>query len=103
MKKSKATVTRTAAELAKALGLTPADGAEIALRTPAFPTRCHPERSEADPVAVSDCLPSRIRGVDESRVADVIRGGLLSILRYFLASFLRLFSMIVRHARHIVG
>src|SRR6266567_1464984 len=33
MKKSKVTVTRTAAELAKALGLTPADGAEIALRS----------------------------------------------------------------------
>jgi predicted XRE-type DNA-binding protein len=33
MKKSKITVTRTAAELAKALGLTPADGAEIALRS----------------------------------------------------------------------
>src|SRR6266850_2412355 len=33
MKKSKATVTRSAAELAKALGLTPADGAEIALRS----------------------------------------------------------------------
>jgi topoisomerase IA-like protein len=32
MKKSKVTITRTAAELAKALGLTPADGAEIALR-----------------------------------------------------------------------
>jgi len=33
MKKSKVTVTRSAAELAKALGLTPADGAEIALRS----------------------------------------------------------------------
>jgi predicted XRE-type DNA-binding protein len=33
MKKSKAVVTRTAAELAKALGLTPADGAEIELRS----------------------------------------------------------------------
>jgi predicted XRE-type DNA-binding protein len=33
MKKSKVTVTRTAAELAKAMGLTPADGAEIALRS----------------------------------------------------------------------
>ena len=33
MKKSKVTVTRTAVELAKALGLTPADGAEIALRS----------------------------------------------------------------------
>ena len=33
MNKSKAIVTRTAAELAKALGLTPADGAEIALRS----------------------------------------------------------------------
>lgn len=33
MKKSKATVTRTAAELAKALGLTPADGSEIQLRS----------------------------------------------------------------------
>jgi predicted XRE-type DNA-binding protein len=33
MKKSKAIVTRTAGELAKALGLTPADGAEIALRS----------------------------------------------------------------------
>ncbi len=33
MKKSKAVVTRTAGELAKALGLTPADGAEIALRS----------------------------------------------------------------------
>ncbi len=33
MKKPKITVTRTAAELAKALGLTPADGAEIALRS----------------------------------------------------------------------
>src|SRR6266850_3182255 len=33
MRKSKVTVTRTAAELAKALGLTPADGAEIALRS----------------------------------------------------------------------
>jgi predicted XRE-type DNA-binding protein len=33
MKKSRITVTRTAAELAKALGLTPADGAEIALRS----------------------------------------------------------------------
>ena len=31
MKKSKVIVTRTAAEQAKALGLTPADGAEIAL------------------------------------------------------------------------
>jgi predicted XRE-type DNA-binding protein len=33
MKKSKATVTRNATELAKALGLTPAEGAEIALRS----------------------------------------------------------------------
>jgi predicted XRE-type DNA-binding protein len=33
MKRSKATVTRNAAELAKVLGLTPADGAEIALRS----------------------------------------------------------------------
>src|SRR5258708_32705045 len=33
MKKSKVTVTRTAAELAKALGLTRADGAEFALRS----------------------------------------------------------------------
>jgi predicted XRE-type DNA-binding protein len=33
MKKSKAVVTRTAAELAKALGLPPADGAEIELRS----------------------------------------------------------------------
>ena len=33
MKKARITVTRTAAELAKALGLTPADGAEIALRS----------------------------------------------------------------------
>ncbi|HEV2196776.1 MAG TPA: XRE family transcriptional regulator [Candidatus Acidoferrum sp.] len=33
MKRSKAIVTRTAAELAKALGLTPADGAEIQLRS----------------------------------------------------------------------
>ncbi len=33
MKKRKITATRTAAELAKALGLTPADGAEIALRS----------------------------------------------------------------------
>jgi predicted XRE-type DNA-binding protein len=33
MKKSKAIVTRSAAELAKALGLTPADGAEIRLRS----------------------------------------------------------------------
>ena len=32
-KKSRATVTRNAAELAKALGLTPADGAKIALRS----------------------------------------------------------------------
>ena len=32
-KKSSATVTRNAAELAKALGLTPADGAKIALRS----------------------------------------------------------------------
>jgi hypothetical protein len=32
-KKSRATVTRNAAELAKALGLTPADGANIALRS----------------------------------------------------------------------
>ena len=31
--KSRAIVTRTAADLAKALGLTPADGAEIALRS----------------------------------------------------------------------
>lgn len=33
MKKSKAIVTRTAAELAKALGLTPADGLEIEIRS----------------------------------------------------------------------
>jgi predicted XRE-type DNA-binding protein len=33
MKKSKIIVTRTAAELAKALGLAPADGAEIQLRS----------------------------------------------------------------------
>ncbi|MBZ5541450.1 MAG: helix-turn-helix domain-containing protein [Acidobacteriia bacterium] len=33
MKKSKAVVVRTAAELAKALGLTPADGAEMELRS----------------------------------------------------------------------
>ena len=33
MKKSKVVVTRTAAELANALGLTPAAGAEIALRS----------------------------------------------------------------------
>ena len=33
MKKSKLTVTRTAEQLAKALGLTPADGAEIELRS----------------------------------------------------------------------
>jgi len=33
MKKSKAIVTRSAAELAKALGLSPADGAEIELRS----------------------------------------------------------------------
>ncbi len=33
MKKDRITVTRTAAELAKALGLTPADSAEIALRS----------------------------------------------------------------------
>ncbi|HEY2547926.1 MAG TPA: XRE family transcriptional regulator [Candidatus Acidoferrum sp.] len=33
MKKSKAIVTRSAAELAKALGLTPAAGAEIELRS----------------------------------------------------------------------
>ncbi len=33
MKKVRITVTRTAAELAKALGLTPADGAEITLRS----------------------------------------------------------------------
>jgi predicted XRE-type DNA-binding protein len=33
MNKPKVVVTRTAAELAKALGLTPADGAEIALRS----------------------------------------------------------------------
>jgi predicted XRE-type DNA-binding protein len=33
MKKSKPVVTRTAAGLAKAMGLTPADGAEIALRS----------------------------------------------------------------------
>src|ERR1700675_3644867 len=33
MKESKAIVARSAAELAKALGLTPADGAEIALRS----------------------------------------------------------------------
>ncbi|HLK05946.1 MAG TPA: XRE family transcriptional regulator [Candidatus Acidoferrum sp.] len=32
MKKSKAIVTRSSAELARELGLTPADGAEIALR-----------------------------------------------------------------------
>ena len=32
MKKSKATVTSNASELAKVLGLTPADGAEIVLR-----------------------------------------------------------------------
>jgi hypothetical protein len=31
MKKSKVIITHTAAELAKALGLTPADGAEIAI------------------------------------------------------------------------
>ena len=33
MKRSKAIVTRTAGQLAKALGLTPADGAEIELRS----------------------------------------------------------------------
>jgi predicted XRE-type DNA-binding protein len=33
MKKTKTVVTRSAGELAKALGLTPADGAEIALRS----------------------------------------------------------------------
>ena len=33
MKKSRAIATRTAVELAKALGLTPADGAEIQLRS----------------------------------------------------------------------
>lgn len=33
MKKSKVVVTRTAAELARALGLSPADGAEIELRS----------------------------------------------------------------------
>jgi predicted XRE-type DNA-binding protein len=33
MKKSKVVIARTAAELAKALGLTPADGAEISLRS----------------------------------------------------------------------
>src|SRR5580698_2598972 len=33
MKKSKVVATRTAGELAKALGLTPADGAEIQLRS----------------------------------------------------------------------
>ncbi len=33
MRKSRVVVTRTAAELAKALGLTPAEGAEIALRS----------------------------------------------------------------------
>jgi predicted XRE-type DNA-binding protein len=33
MKKSKSLVTRNAAELAKALGLTPVDGAEIELRS----------------------------------------------------------------------
>lgn len=33
MKKSKSIVTRTAAELAEALGLAPADGAEIKLRS----------------------------------------------------------------------
>jgi predicted XRE-type DNA-binding protein len=33
MKKSKAIVTRSATELAKALGLSPADGAEIELRS----------------------------------------------------------------------
>ena len=33
MKRSNAIVTRTAAELARALGLTPADGAEIQLRS----------------------------------------------------------------------
>jgi predicted XRE-type DNA-binding protein len=33
MKKTKAVVTRTAAGLARALGLTPADGAEIELRS----------------------------------------------------------------------
>lgn len=33
MKKSKAIVTRSAAELARALGLTPADGAEMQLRS----------------------------------------------------------------------
>jgi hypothetical protein len=36
MKKTKMVVTRSAAELAKALGLTPADGAEIALRSAFF-------------------------------------------------------------------
>ncbi len=33
MKKTKAIITRSAAELAKTLGLTPADGAEIELRS----------------------------------------------------------------------
>jgi predicted XRE-type DNA-binding protein len=33
MKKSRAIITRNAADLAKALGLTPADGAEIQLRS----------------------------------------------------------------------
>src|ERR1700737_4727142 len=33
MKKSRAIITRSAADLAKALGLTPADGAEIQLRS----------------------------------------------------------------------
>jgi predicted XRE-type DNA-binding protein len=33
MKKSKSTVTRNASELAKALGLSPADGAEMELRS----------------------------------------------------------------------
>jgi len=33
MKKSKAVITRSAAELAKALGLSPADGAEMELRS----------------------------------------------------------------------
>ena len=33
MNKSKATITHSAAEVAKALGLTPADGAKIALRS----------------------------------------------------------------------
>lgn len=33
MKKSRVVVTRTAADLARALGLTPADGAEIELRS----------------------------------------------------------------------